>query len=330
MTRTIVIIHPGGLGDLLLAVPAIRSVRARFLRHQLLLCGHDQACEFLHECCRLIDRWMSVQTTACTALFGGAEANDLLLKDWLSRCDVAVAWTKDERGTLAAALKNSGAAAVLVESPFCSTLTAVHQSDRFLEILNEPAAEHSVMKPFAVPASLRERAAACLHACDLPSNRPLVLVHPGSGSRHKCVKPAVLASVVQQLQKQGVVPLVLEGPADQEPVGNLLSHLPIKPSVLRGLSLSVLAGVLSRVELFVGHDSGITHLSALLGIPTVALFGPTSPARWAPRGSHVVIVQGESCRCFSWDEVSHCVEKPCLQLSPEAILAACRVQELPA
>src|SRR5262249_35168736 len=152
MTRTIVIMHPGGFGDLLLAVPVIRRLRLRFPRHQFLLCGHEELCEFFYEC-RLVDRWMSVQSSACTDLFGGTEPNDPLLKDWLSRSDLAVAWTKDEFGRLTAALKNSGAGTVVVQSPFSSTLTALHQSDRFLETLKEP--EDREIKPLSVPAHLR-------------------------------------------------------------------------------------------------------------------------------------------------------------------------------
>jgi len=329
MIRTIVIIHPGGFGDLLLAVPAIRRLRSRFPRHQIVLCGHDQVSEFIYGC-RLVDYWTSVQASACAGLFGGAEPSGPLLNEWLSRCDLAVVWTNDEFGRLAAALKNSGAGTVVVQSPFSSILTALHQSDRFLETLQEPAAEDRAINPLSVPAPLKDRASTVLDEYHLGLTRPLVLIHPGSGSKHKCVDPAMLASVVQLLGTQGVVPLILEGPADQQAVGKLLSQLSNKPPVLRGLSLSVLAGVLSRIELFLGHDSGVTHLSALLGVSTVALFGPTSPARWAPRGSNIVVVQGEPCRCLSWGEVSRCVEKPCLQLSPEAILAACRVQELSA
>ena len=329
MSRTIVIMHPGGFGDLLLAVPAIRRLRSRFPKHQIVLCGHEEVSEFIHVC-RLVDNWTSVQASACAGLFDGAEPSERLLKEWLSRCDLAVAWTKDEFGRLAGALKNSGARAVVVQSPFSSTLTALHQSDRFLETLKEPAAEEQAIKPLSVPARIKNKASTAIDEYHLPLTRPLLLIHPGSGSRHKCVDPAVLASVIQLLQTQGVVPLILEGPADQQTVGELLSQLSNKPPVLRGLSLPLLAGVLSRMELFLGHDSGVTHLSALLGVPTVALFGSTSPARWAPRGPHVVVVQGEPCRCLSWGEVSRCAEKPCLQLSPEAILAACKVQELSA
>jgi len=327
MIRTIVIIHPGGFGDLLLAVPAIRRLRSRFPRHQIVLCGHDQVSEFIYGC-RLVDYWTSVQASACAGLFGGAEPSGPLLNEWLSRCDLAVVWTNDEFGRLAAALKNSGAGTVVVQSPFSSILTALHQSDRFLETLQEPAAEDRAINPLSVPAPLKDRASTVLDEYHLGLARPLVLIHPGSGSKHKCVDPAVLASVTQQLQQQGMVPLILEGPADQEPVARLLSHLSIRPTVLRGLSPCLLAGVLSRVELCVGHDSGVTHLSALLGTPTVALFGPTNPARWAPLGPHITIVQGEPCRCLSWNEVTRCVEKHCLQLSPQVILGACKVQEL--
>jgi heptosyltransferase-3 len=268
---------------------------------------------------------------ACTALFGGAVPHDPLLKDWLSRCDFAVAWTRDESGRLATALKQSGAMSIVVRSPFDSTLKALHQSDRFLEILTEPSTCCLPMTPLSMPVRLREQASVYLQTCGLlPSDRPMVLIHPGSGSRHKCVEPAVLEAVMQQLERQDLIPLILEGPADEEPVKRLLSQMSITPTVVSGLSLSVLAGLLSRVELFIGHDSGMTHLAALLGLPTVALFGPTSPERWAPRGSHVIVVQGEPCRCLSWDEVSRCGEKPCLRISSQAIVAACRAHELPA
>jgi heptosyltransferase III len=52
--------------------------------------------------------------------------------------------------------------------------------------------------------------------------------------------------------------------------------------------LGELAGWLSGARLFVGNDSGITHLAAAVGTPTLALFGPTDPAVWAPRGAHVI------------------------------------------
>jgi ADP-heptose:LPS heptosyltransferase len=81
----------------------------------------------------------------------------------------------------------------------------------------------------------------------------------------------------------------------------------------------VLAGVLAHARLFVGHDSGVTHLAAALHVPTVALFGPTDPVQWAPRGPHVFVVRGNLCTCRGSEQIRHCLERPCLPHSPEAI-----------
>ncbi len=53
-----------------------------------------------------------------------------------------------------------------------------------------------------------------------------------------------------------------------------------------------LAQWLAGARLFIGNDSGITHLAAATGMPVIAIFGPTDPAIWAPRGPHVQVVHG--------------------------------------
>jgi ADP-heptose:LPS heptosyltransferase len=322
MLRTVFILHPGGFGDLLLAVPAIQSLRERFPSRQFLLCAQDESAEFLADC-GLVDRWLSVQSTASTALFGGAAPDDLSVRDWLSRCDLAVAWTHDDTGILAATLEACGAEAVVVESPFAPKLSRVHQTERFLEIVGGQAGQ-VWNTPLTVPTAVREQAEAFLTKLGVSRQHPLAMIHPGSGSRHKCVAPAVLLPVVEGLESEGFEPLLLDGPADHEMVQRLLIHMARHPILLSGLSLRLLAGVLSQVDLFLGHDSGVTHLAALLGTPTVALFGPTDPERWAPRGRAVAVIREKPCRCASWDAVRNCIEKPCLDLSPPAILAACR------
>ena len=136
------------------------------------------------------------------------------------------------------------------------------------------------------------------------------MIHPGSGSRHKCVTPAVLLPVLEGLEAEGMQPLLLDGPADHEMVQRLLIHMARHPILVSGLSIRLLAGILSQVDLFLGHDSGVTHLAALLGTPTVALFGPTEPGRWAPRGRAVTVIERVPCRCVSWDAVRNCMRSP--------------------
>ena len=211
----------------------------------------------------------------------------------------------------------------MVESPFASRLSSIHQSERFLEIVGGQSGQ-VWRAPLIVPNTVREQAEAYLAGLGASRQRPLAMIHPGSGSRHKCVTPAVLLPVLEGLEAEGMQPLLLDGPADHEMVQRLLIHMARHPILVSGLSIRLLAGVLSQVDLFLGHDSGVTHLAALLGTPTVALFGPTEPARWAPRGRAVTVIRENPCRCVSWDAVRNCMEKPCLELSPSAILAACR------
>jgi ADP-heptose:LPS heptosyltransferase len=73
---------------------------------------------------------------------------------------------------------------------------------------------------------------------------------------------------------------------------------PLRPTV----------ALIGQATVFVGHDSGLTHLAAAFRRPTVAIFGPTDPEVWGPRGEHVTIVpmarawESRDWRgCSSWD-----------------------------
>ncbi len=179
-----------------------------------------------------------------------------------------------------------------MRSPFSTVIQATHQRDRFLEAIDEAPSDGEEDHRLTVTEPLLDLGRACLDAAGLSLGQPLAIIHPGSGSAHKCVAPKILASVVATLQISGAVPVILEGPADREPVERLLQSCENPPIVLRGLDVLTVAGVLAQARLFVGQDSGVTHLAGLMGVRTVALFGPTDPARWAPRGTHVTVVQG--------------------------------------
>jgi heptosyltransferase III len=64
-----------------------------------------------------------------------------------------------------------------------------------------------------------------------------------------------------------------------------------RPDWVRFENLDELGIWLAGARLYVGNDSGVTHLAAAAGVPTVALFGPTDPRMWAPRGERVRVVQ---------------------------------------
>jgi len=319
--RTILIIHPGALGDVLLAVPAIRSLSLRFPRHEIVLIAAATVSRLLWEC-GVINDWLPLEGQACLELFSGTSSISKELYSCVNRCDRAVVWMEDKEGVLGSFFQEFGVASVQIQSPFSKGLRARHQSDRFLETLGESTRDSLSERTVQVPPHLLERGKDYLDALRIPHEQSLALVHPGSGSVHKCLEPRRMASLIERLWQEGMYPLILEGPADQDAVGQAL-HFVSRPSlVLRDLDLSQLAGVFAQVALFIGHDSGVTHLSALLGVPTIAIFGPTDHHRWAPQSNHVTILRGSPCICESWATTKMCEEKPCLQVPIKEILIA--------
>ncbi|HMS85658.1 MAG TPA: glycosyltransferase family 9 protein [Nitrospira sp.] len=319
MTRSLVIVHPGSLGDVLLAVPAMRRLRARSNGREILLVAQESISRLLIAC-GIINDWMSWEGPAGAGLFSSGVPLPCKLRVWLNRCDIAVAWMDDNEDALRTTFEEFTVAEVRIQSPFSPVLRTRHQSHRFLETLEEPTDDGSLEKFIHVPPSAVEEGIACLERIGIPKGRPFVLVHPGSGSVHKCLDPETMAVIIQRLDQKGLVPVVIEGPADQNVLEHVLKVSNRRVPILRNLDLTTLAGALVQARFFLGHDSGVTHLAALFGVRTVAVFGPTDPDQWAPLGDHVTVVQGAPCLCRSWQAVRQCHEKPCLSVSPLQII----------
>jgi lipopolysaccharide heptosyltransferase III len=132
-----------------------------------------------------------------------------------------------------------------------------------------------------------ERAAVSSLGASLPPR--FLAVHPGSGSTTKNWPSERFARLVCARTGRGERWLLVAGPADGEAVAPLRD---VPGAVLAsGLAPRVLAALLSRAGLYVGNDSGVSHLAAAAGAPTLALFGPTDPASWAPRGRRALTLR---------------------------------------
>lgn len=118
-------------------------------------------------------------------------------------------------------------------------------------------------------------------------------VHPGSGSPRKSWPTERFAALLDAAAFRRPS-LLVEGPADAQAAAPLARRPDVV--VARGLEVRVLGAVLARAGLFVGHDSGVSHLAASWGAPTLALFGPTDPAVWAPVGPRVRVLRAPDGR----------------------------------
>jgi heptosyltransferase III len=145
------------------------------------------------------------------------------------------------------------------------------------------------LKPPQAEISLVQQ---CLQEKNLVSAGKPVLVHPGSGGVRKMWPLKKWWGLVRFLRGYDRRPLFMTlGPADERLKGFAIEVKRDGVLVLEGISLPRLAAFLSQCGLFIGSDSGVSHLAALMGIPTLVIFGPTDPGIWAPRGSHVHIIE---------------------------------------
>jgi heptosyltransferase-3 len=139
--------------------------------------------------------------------------------------------------------------------------------------------------PILTPSDDDRRAADSI-AAELPPR--FLAIHPGSGSPTKNWPATRFAELARS--RGGERWLLVRGPAD-DAAADILELVP-GACIARELPLRVLAALLARAGAYVGNDSGITHLAAASGAPTIALFGPTDPRLWAPIGPRVEVVTG--------------------------------------
>lgn len=86
--------------------------------------------------------------------------------------------------------------------------------------------------------------------------------------------------------------------------------------------LPLFLAVLSRAAAFISSDTGPLHFAAGLGVRTISLFGPTSPARWAPTGAQHRVLTGGVCGCDGHSAVCQAARHCLAEISPQQVLAA--------
>jgi heptosyltransferase III len=268
----IAVIHMGAIGDLVQALPVLRALRVRWPGVRLTLVGRPER-TVLARMAGLADACVDYDISPTVA---GAD----LIIDFLSAAsadDAAHIWVHP----LPPADWTETAAAWLLR-----------------EVSAQIPLPHVPMEPeVPVPEAVLAAAREILHEADVDG--PFVAVHPGSGSVRKNWPMDRFAEIARRMREEGRRQVVwLAGPAERD--RGTLGAASLTAPLLTEQPLDTVAGILALADAYVGNDSGITHLAAAVRrpdgrcTPTVALFGPTNAALWAPRGRHVRLVRSEN------------------------------------
>jgi ADP-heptose:LPS heptosyltransferase len=259
--RRTLVIHTGGIGDFLLFCPALLRLREEGpvvlagYRERLNLAVVAGIAEDAHD---LVD----IDFESVFSEPNGA------LRRFLVPFDRAVVWMKDD-GTIARSFEAYGVGDVRVFPGLPPDGWTRHASEYYAEQLGL-----SALPPFRLPIEPAE-------------TDHDVIIHPGSGGARKNWPMDRFVELAQRLTEDGRTVEWVRGPAEEAlvlPPDARFVETPVVVSLARALAAS---------HTYIGNDSGATHLAAACGSQTVAIFGPTDPAVWAPHGENVTVVRGE-------------------------------------
>jgi ADP-heptose:LPS heptosyltransferase len=301
--RSILCLRLERIGDLLMALPALAELRAAAASSEIdLVVGSWNA-----EIARAIPGLRRVEVLDAAWLARGGAGHSLpslaaRARRWKQRrYDVAINFEPDIRSNAIAAAAGAGWTAGFASGgggalldlalPFEATL---HTSENLTALVREVTRGWSAE---STPANVRlqlddeERRRAAERLADLGS--PIVAMHVNGGRAIKQWPVDRFAAVARWLAGERHASLVFTGSQDDRAaIEAVRSALGGTPSLdVSGVGLVQAAAIVERCDLLVTGDTGPMHLAHAVGCPVVAVFGPSDPRRYAPRGPRDRVVR---------------------------------------
>jgi heptosyltransferase-3 len=270
----ILVLRGGALGDLILTLPVLSVIRKSYPDAEVILLGIFPQARLAMP--QFVDRVERLDAPDLLPIFIDGVLPDIV-RSRLSGFDLAIIFSSDPGGIMAKNLVAAGVKQVVASSSH--TRSDVHAVFHLADVLG--------------PLGLTLRDPVPRLAVGPKTGGTIRLgFHVGSGSPQKNWPIEHWIEWTQRLDGFFDDFLLVGGEADDKAVREFLGRcsLPRLRTLLHA-TLPELCQALNECAVFVGHDTGVTHLAAAIGIPTVALFGPTNPHIWAPLGDHVTVVQ---------------------------------------
>lgn len=274
----ILVVRGGAIGDFICTLPAIGALRERWPAAHIEILGYPHIIELANGR-HYANGTRSIEARAMAGFFIPNAILDPGLRDYFASFDLVLSYLFDPDAVFADNVHACGVQQLITGLPKPQEHHAAVHYCRPLESL---AIYVDRPSPRVYPSEADRQFAE-----KFAPGKGWVAIHPGSGSEKKNWPVEKFASLARWLaDEHGVRLLMVQGEADTTVAGQFLSLVAPRPvTVAHGLKLVKLAGVLTRCSLFAGNDSGITHLAAAVGTPTVALFGPASLPIWEPRSA---------------------------------------------
>ena len=286
MTRgKILVIRGGAIGDFILTLPVLAALRRQFPQARLELLGYSHIAQ-LALAGGLADEVRSIEARPLAGFFARHGTLDAALQEYFASFAITISFLYDPDEIFQANVARCSKAQFIAGRHRPDENADVHATEVFLKPLERLA----IFDADPVPR-------LSLHT--IRSTQHALALHPGSGSERKNWPETKWAELSQQLVRSPEMNLLLVGgEAEEGRLTRLAAALPpSRAQIADRLPLIELARRLTGCRAFIGHDSGISHLAAALGLPTLVLWAETAESVWRPQGNHVKVLRsGASLR----------------------------------
>jgi heptosyltransferase-2 len=287
----ILVIRGGAIGDFILTLPALKALRDARPQAYIEILGYKHIAVLAEE--RFYAQAVhSIEYGPLARFFARNSELPAELADYFASFDLIVSYLYDPDRIFETSLRRCG-----VENLMCGPAQIVENAGHAARQLARPIEQLGInVVDFTgrIFPSIEDREFAREFLAAVP--QPIMAIHPGSGSHEKnwplqnWIGLFSLRSRFADIERL----LVISGEADEAQTDQLEREWKNRDvRFARNLPLPRLAAVLER-SIFVGHDSGISHLAAAAGANCILLFGPTDPNVWAPMNENVRVLRSPS------------------------------------
>lgn len=280
----ILVIRGGAIGDFILTLPSIKLLRDRFP------CAHIEILGYTHITALAERRFYAdairfIEYGPLATFFAKGAALSAELTEYFGSFDLIVSYLFDPDGIFQDNLKRCGIK-MFIAGP--------------AKLSGHGHAALQLARPLEEVGLHLKNSAARIYLTEVDrefardfrgNSQPVTALHPGSGSETKNWPICKWARLGEHLFSTERTILVVTGEADEERSRLLETAWRDKPvRFAKNLALPHLAA-LFETSVFIGHDSGVSHIAAAVGARSILLFGPTDPAVWAPTNEDVTVLR---------------------------------------
>ena len=279
----ILVVRGGAIGDFILTIPVFSALRQQFPDTPIEVLGYPHIAA-LAKAAGLVNEVRSIDARALAGFFARSGVLDQELQNYFSDFAIVISYLYDPDLFFQTNVSRCSKAQFIAGPHRPDERLPIHATEVFLKPLERLA----IFAPDPAPKLFERRT-------ETRKNRRCLAVHPGSGSPNKNWPEEKWAETLQQLVAvMDLDLLIVGGEAEEGKLDRIAKGIPSnRITFAEKLPLVELAEALSYCDGFVGHDSGITHLGAAVGLPVLALWAETNPDVWRPLGNRVTMLRSD-------------------------------------